>query len=154
MVKVCIGPAWLLWWADNKRLAHQCVTDSLEDFSSFEFIYFFSPRLVVLPKQESPFYPKVGTYIHTYIYIIIIVKSHSWHGFPWLSLTNYPYRPLLLAGLLVDILSPYRAVVGMFFLVVQHWYDQEDSSPCLCLAYVVDTFSRWDIAAGVCEFVH
>ena len=49
-------------------------------------------------------------------------KLHSLHGFPRHSLTHYPYYPLPPAGPLVYILCPYRAVVGMFFLVIQHWH--------------------------------
>ena len=38
-----------------------------------------------------------------------------------LSLANHPYHPLLPVDLLIYILCPYRADVGMFFLIVQHW---------------------------------
>ena len=52
--------------------------------------------------------------------MIIIIKSHCWHGFPWLFLVNRLYYLSHSTGLLVYILCPLRALVGMFFLVVQH----------------------------------
>ena len=53
---------------------------------------------------------------------INIIKWCSEHGFSLFtfSLANCSYHPSLPPGLLVSILCPYRVVVSMFFLVVQH----------------------------------
>ena len=51
-----------------------------------------------------------------------IIKLHYSHGFPWHSLGIYPYHPLLPTGLLDDILCLYKAVLGKFLLVSQHWH--------------------------------
>ena len=52
----------------------------------------------------------------------ILHHHHQFTQLAWISLTltNHPYHLSLPAGLLVYILCSYRAVVGMFFLVVQH----------------------------------
>ena len=45
------------------------------------------------------------------IIIIIISYSKLYNRFPWLSLSNHPYRPSLPAGLSDYILRPHRADV-------------------------------------------
>ena len=49
--------------------------------------------------------------------IIVIIKSRIWHGFP-----RRPYHPSLPAGTPDNTLCLYKAVAGIFFLVVQHWH--------------------------------
>ena len=56
--KVCVEQTTLLGGDDNRRMVHQCATDSPEEHSpDFEFIVFSSPRPVILTKLESPIYP-------------------------------------------------------------------------------------------------
>ena len=41
--KVCVEPATLLGYADDRRIEYKCVTNSPEQyFSGFEFSFFFS----------------------------------------------------------------------------------------------------------------
>ena len=73
VAKVCGEPATLLELTNNRRMVPQCATDSLEPHSSgFEFRVFPSPRLIALPKLETPIYttflPSFGIYIYIYIY--------------------------------------------------------------------------------------
>ena len=58
------------------------------------------------------------------------------------SLINHPYRLPLSAGLLVYILYPYRAVVGIFFLVAQHWHVHMKESTRECHWWFCSCFSR------------
>ena len=64
----------------------------------------------------------VPTVLTLPLYIIIIIKSHCWHGFPRLSLTIQPYHESLPPSLADNILYLYRAVVGRFLLVNQNWH--------------------------------
>ena len=53
-------------------------------------------------------------------YLIINIMSCCRHGFSWLSIIIWLYRPSHLAGPLGCILCPYRAVVNRFSLVNHH----------------------------------
>ena len=99
-----------------------------------------------LNKQPQKAEPKLYCWApgphHTHIYIYritcvlagfsshdnsinIYISSWSCHTSSMyfsLSLAIHPYHPLLPAGLLNNIQCPYRAVVGKFLLVGQHWH--------------------------------
>ena len=61
--------------------------------------------------------------------MVFVIKLYCLHGFPWLSFSICLYHLSLLAALLNWILCPYRAVVGMFLLVNQHWHVHRRTSP-------------------------
>ena len=54
------------------------------------------------------------------IIIIIIIMSRHQHGYPWPSLSNAPYRPLLPAGLQDYILYRHRAAICRFEPLLGH----------------------------------
>ena len=77
-----------------------------------------------------------------YKYIIIIIKLHRLHWFPWLSVTIHPHYPLLPAGLPNYFLCSCRVVLGKFLPVGQHWHNHVKVFIGVSDLWVYPCFSR------------
>ena len=88
------------------------------------FLIFLPHPKLVLKYRLFSRWTNNNLYIYIYIYIYISSSNTASMDSPplSLSLTIRPYRPSLSAGLPDYILCLYRAVVGRFLLVGQHWH--------------------------------
>ena len=76
--------------------------------------------------------------------MMIIIKLHWQRQVSWLYFSIHPYVSALLAGLLMGILSPYRAAVGKYLLIYQHWHVRNRSQKnisFLSLSLLLQLFS-------------